>query len=95
MNRSKLFDKTSPLEQTFPLGDILAIVCHGSTLGRAIDGQGHVPFPPLRHVHANWRLVRVEGNAVGVTLQREITILMRVEYRRMDPKVSPDGFQLW
>ena len=39
-NRSKLFDKTSPLEQTFPLGDILAIVCHGSTLGRAIDGQG-------------------------------------------------------
>ena len=62
-NRSKLFDKTSPLEETFPLGDILAIVCHGSTLGRAIDGQGHVPFPLLRHVHANWRLVRVEGNA--------------------------------
>ena len=63
---------------------------------RSMGKDTYHSFPPLRHVHANWRLVRVEGNAVGVTLHREITILMRVEYRRVDgPKVSPDGFLLW
>ena len=62
---------------------------------RSMGKDTYHSFPPLRHVHANWRLVRVEGNAVGVTLHREITILMRVEYRRVDgPKVSPDGFLL-